>query len=207
VPSFAWYTPRGDLLFEFIESPAASRKALLARFVLPDRDSPPFDSGEDLRVVSTFTQSCGRPTARIVWSMPKSPWAVREHVLHYLSRYTHRVAISNHRLVSLEDGKVTFLWEDGAPIHDLATNGQHRFVSTELHASGGRVIAISSWTAPMIALITSGRSPRWPLRCLSTARASHHKKTSKWAGNHFPAESHPQAKLKNVRSCAHGASA
>jgi hypothetical protein len=33
-------------------------------------------------------------------------------VLRYLGRYTHRVAISNHRLVSFADGKVTFRWRD-----------------------------------------------------------------------------------------------
>src|SRR5581483_4645283 len=37
-----------------------------------------------------------------------------EHVLHYLARYTHRVAISNHRLIGMEDGKVTFRWKDYA---------------------------------------------------------------------------------------------
>jgi Putative transposase len=35
-------------------------------------------------------------------------------VLHYLGRYTHRVAISNHRLVSLADEQVTFRWRDSA---------------------------------------------------------------------------------------------
>jgi len=36
-------------------------------------------------------------------------------VLHYLGRYTHRVAISNHRLVSFDHGQVTFRWRDSAP--------------------------------------------------------------------------------------------
>lgn len=35
-------------------------------------------------------------------------------MLHYLGRYTHRVAISNHRLVSFADEKVTFRWRDSA---------------------------------------------------------------------------------------------
>jgi hypothetical protein len=35
-------------------------------------------------------------------------------VLKYLARYTHRVAISNQRLVSLSDGEVTFRWKDYA---------------------------------------------------------------------------------------------
>jgi rubredoxin len=40
--------------------------------------------------------------------------AFRRYVLHYLGRYTHRLAISNHRLVSLTDGQVTFRWRDSA---------------------------------------------------------------------------------------------
>lgn len=35
-------------------------------------------------------------------------------MLRYLSRYTHRVAISNHRLVSFADQRVTFRWQDCA---------------------------------------------------------------------------------------------
>ena len=35
-------------------------------------------------------------------------------MLKYLARYTHRVAISNHRLIALEDGEVTFHWKDYA---------------------------------------------------------------------------------------------
>src|ERR1022692_4321179 len=44
----------------------------------------------------------------------KRPFGGPEDVLHYLGRYTHRVAISNHRLVSLADEKVTFRWRDSA---------------------------------------------------------------------------------------------
>lgn len=44
----------------------------------------------------------------------KPPFGGPHHVLHYLARYTHRVAISNHRLVSFADGKVTFRWKDYA---------------------------------------------------------------------------------------------
>ena len=35
-------------------------------------------------------------------------------MLQYLGRYTHRVAISNHRLLSCTDGQVTFRWRDSA---------------------------------------------------------------------------------------------
>jgi Putative transposase len=44
----------------------------------------------------------------------KKPFGGPEHVWHYLARYTHRVAISNHRLLGMEDGKVTFRWKDYA---------------------------------------------------------------------------------------------
>jgi hypothetical protein len=44
----------------------------------------------------------------------KPPFGGPERVLKYLARYTHRVAISNHRLISLEDGQVTFRFKDYA---------------------------------------------------------------------------------------------
>jgi hypothetical protein len=42
----------------------------------------------------------------------KPPFGGPERVLKYLARYTHRVAISNHRLRSLENGRVSFDWKD-----------------------------------------------------------------------------------------------
>jgi len=42
----------------------------------------------------------------------KAPFAGPQHVLDYLGRYTHRVAISNNRLLAIEDGHVRFLWKD-----------------------------------------------------------------------------------------------
>lgn len=42
----------------------------------------------------------------------KRPFAGPEQVLRYFSRYTHRVAISNHRLVDVTDEHVTFTWKD-----------------------------------------------------------------------------------------------
>jgi hypothetical protein len=46
----------------------------------------------------------------VVYSKP--PFGGPEHVLKYLARYTHRVAISNGRLLSLENGQVRFRWRD-----------------------------------------------------------------------------------------------
>src|SRR5712664_3103993 len=44
----------------------------------------------------------------------KPPFGGAEHVLNYLARYTHRVAISNHRLVAFENHRVSFRWRDYA---------------------------------------------------------------------------------------------
>ena len=53
-----------------------------------------------------------RQQAWVVYGKP--PFAGPEHVLAYLSRYTHRVALSNERLVALADGRVRFRWRDYA---------------------------------------------------------------------------------------------
>ncbi len=50
--------------------------------------------------------------AREWWVYAKPPFGGPEQVLAYLGRYTHRVAISNHRLVSCKDGHLTFSWKD-----------------------------------------------------------------------------------------------
>jgi len=56
-----------------------------------------------------------RPLFRQDWVVYlKPPFGGPEYVLHYLGRYTHRVAISNHRLISFIDGQVTFRWRDSA---------------------------------------------------------------------------------------------
>ena len=51
-------------------------------------------------------------TPWVVYSKP--PLAGPEQVLRYLGRYTHRIAISNGRLLALQDGKVTFRFKDRA---------------------------------------------------------------------------------------------
>jgi len=53
------------------------------------------------------------PAQRKEWVVyAKAPFAGPKQVLDYVGRYTHRVAISNNRLLSLEDGQVTFRWKD-----------------------------------------------------------------------------------------------
>src|SRR3990170_3279805 len=54
-----------------------------------------------------------RPLRRQDWVVyAKPPFGGPEQVLKYLARYTHRVAISNDRLLGLDDGKVQFRWKD-----------------------------------------------------------------------------------------------
>jgi predicted Zn-ribbon and HTH transcriptional regulator len=56
-----------------------------------------------------------RPLFRSDWVVyAKRPFGGAQHALRYLGQYTHRVAISNHRLVALADGMVTFRWRDSA---------------------------------------------------------------------------------------------
>jgi hypothetical protein len=67
-------------------------------------------------------QALASDTAFRAWlrSLHQQPWVVYAkppfgspaHVLHYLARYTHRVAISNHRLVAVTDETVAFRWKD-----------------------------------------------------------------------------------------------
>ncbi len=71
-----------------------------------------------------FPAGLAQPDALARWLAPlyrqewvvyaKPPFGGPEQVLKYLARYTHRVAISNQRLLSLEDGQVTFRYKDYA---------------------------------------------------------------------------------------------
>jgi hypothetical protein len=44
----------------------------------------------------------------------KEPFGSPDHMLKYLAGYTHRVALTHHRLVTLQGGRVTFAWKDYA---------------------------------------------------------------------------------------------
>ncbi len=55
------------------------------------------------------SRRCANPTGS---STPSRPFGGPEAVLAYLSRYTHRVAISNSRLISADAEAVTFRWKD-----------------------------------------------------------------------------------------------
>jgi hypothetical protein len=71
-----------------------------------------FSSLESLRDKAAFAAylAAAAKTEWVVYA--KAPFGGPAQVLRYLGRYTHRVAISNNRLLGLEDGRVSFLWKD-----------------------------------------------------------------------------------------------
>jgi Putative transposase len=81
--------------------------------------SPTTSSLQSYFVVSIVT---------IGWSMPSLLSAGPMQVLRYLGRYTHRVAISNHRLLAFDQERVTFRWKDYA--HG-GNQGQMTLAATE----------------------------------------------------------------------------
>jgi hypothetical protein len=71
-----------------------------------------FSSLEPLRDRRTFRRflTSTRKSEWVVYAKP--PFAGAEQVLEYVGRYTHRVAISNDRLLGMEEGRVRFRWKD-----------------------------------------------------------------------------------------------
>jgi Putative transposase len=71
-----------------------------------------FSSLEPLRDRKAFLRYIA-PIRKMDWVVyAKPPFAGPEEVLKYVARYTHRVAISNNRLLDINDGKVAFRWKD-----------------------------------------------------------------------------------------------
>jgi len=71
-----------------------------------------FNALESLRERRTFLQLVNRMKACEWVVYAKSPFAGPQQVLDYVGRYTHRVAISNHRLLDIENHQVRFEWKD-----------------------------------------------------------------------------------------------
>jgi|HubBroStandDraft_6_1064221.scaffolds.fasta_scaffold67059_2 hypothetical protein len=71
-----------------------------------------FGSLEPLRDPIAFARQMAQAKG-IQWVVyAKPPFAGPQQVLDYVGRYTHRVAISNNRLLDIEDGRVCFQWKD-----------------------------------------------------------------------------------------------
>ncbi len=140
-----------SLLFQrlFLEKLAAAHKAGRLRF---------FGAHAGLAEPGAFAAYLA-PLRKIKWVVyAKPPFGGPEAVLAYLSRYTHRVAIANSRLIALDDRGVTFKWKDyrakgrdRQKVMTLATDefirrfllhvlpqGFHRIRHYGLFANGGR---------------------------------------------------------------------
>ena len=115
----------------------------------------------------------------------KPPFGSPAHVLHYLAQYTHRVAISNHRLVDVTDDPVSFRWKDyrhGSQVRTLRARrrgGLRRFL---LHVLPKRFVRIRYFgllasrcrTHELATVVRRSLSPHphQPNRCRPHVRAS-----------------------------------
>jgi hypothetical protein len=86
------------------------------------------------------------PVRRGEWVVyAKRPFAGPEQVLDYVGRYTHRVAVSNNRFLSIDDAKVRFRWKDyrdGDRWKTMSLNGEEfirRFLVHVLPAGFRRI--------------------------------------------------------------------
>jgi Putative transposase len=71
-----------------------------------------FSALEALRDPQAFRRHLD-PVRKLEWVVyAKPPFAGPQQVVDYVGRYTHRVAISNHRIVDIEGGQVKFRWRD-----------------------------------------------------------------------------------------------
>jgi hypothetical protein len=87
----------------FLEQLSAAHRAGLLQF---------FGQHQHLAVPQDFANYLA-PLRKIDWVVyAKQPFAGPEAVLAYLSRYTHRVAIANSRLIACDEQGVTFKWKD-----------------------------------------------------------------------------------------------
>jgi hypothetical protein len=131
-----------------------------------------------------------RPLREIDWVVyAKKPFAGPRQVLRYLSRYTHRIAISNHRLVSADENGVAFKYKDyrieGPPRYKtmtLATNefirrflihvlpkGFHRIRHYGLLASGNRAANIA-YARKLLAVPSRPKQPETPTAAVDEPR-------------------------------------
>jgi len=109
-----WISSRGNFLVHVNVLARLFRGKLLAMLV-DAHDAGQlkfFNAIEDLADKRAFKRFLA-PLRRIKWVVYcKAPFAGPEQVLRYLSRYTHRIAISNRRLVSADGDEIAFRWKD-----------------------------------------------------------------------------------------------
>ncbi len=117
-PRYRFFLPRGVLSQVFRGKFVAGLKRAFLRGEL--RLPRELQTLADQKAFHSFL----RTVHRNEWVVEVRPsFGSPHHVLKYLAHYTHRVAISNHRLVSLADDRVTFRWKD------YRNGGQHKLMT------------------------------------------------------------------------------
>ena len=129
-----WIAAKPDFLVHVNVLSALFRGKFLSLLTQAHRDGRLQFHGHliGLADTKTFKRFLG-PLRQIKWVVYcKDPFGGPEQVLRYLSRYTHRVAISNRRLVAADDGGVSFRWKDyrvkGPERWKTMTLGAHEFI-------------------------------------------------------------------------------
>jgi len=119
------------------------------------------------------------PLRRRKWHVyAKPPFGGPEAVLAYLSRYTHRVAISNRRLIAFDNKGVTFTYKDyrtdGSARYKRITLSPHEFIrrfSSSMSCRRGFTASATSACSPNLPVPTTSRAPAsyspWQSRKLS----------------------------------------
>jgi hypothetical protein len=125
-----------------------------------------FSSLESLRMRDAFLRHIA-PIQKKDWVVyPKRPFAGPEQVLKYVARYTHRIAISNNRLLDIDDGKVQFRWKDYRNGHCQKTMTRRIHPSVLASCTSRRVSTYSVFRPPGQSL------PRREARSVPAAHAN-----------------------------------
>ena len=132
-----------------------------------------FDAYRHLHEPAAFRRHLA-PARDAEWVVyAKRPFAGPEQVLDYVGRYTHRVAISNNRLVSIHAGKVRFRWKDyrgGNRPKTMNLEGSEFIRRFLIHVLPERFIA--SATTASLPTVTGDRSWRAAGNCFRWYRLS-----------------------------------
>jgi predicted Zn-ribbon and HTH transcriptional regulator len=127
-----WVSTRQDFLFP------VKALSLVFRAKFLDSLKKSFDQDKLLFVAQISPWADARSFDGLLEGLRKKPWVVYAkkpfgspaHVLDYLGRYTHRVALSNNRICSVHNGEVTFAYRDrkNQDRRKLMTLGAEEFI-------------------------------------------------------------------------------
>src|SRR6516165_3212801 len=129
-----WISCRPHYLFPVEVLSALFRRLLLEKLVAAHAAGELKFFGKHVQLADAKVfAACLKPLRNSKWVVYcKAPLGGPEEVLRYLARYTHRVAISNRRLVARDEKGVTFKWKDyrleGPERYKIMTLATHEFI-------------------------------------------------------------------------------